>query len=330
MPAKKYLLRGDAIVLPNKNRRLRIITEDGVYFIEGDSATLRRKFVELCDCGLFIDFEEEPQASPLRLLAQHGLLIRAPKEGGSEIQRLNSIWGETVSPGGNVQTVLQKSSVAILGCGGTGCLIAQSLAGSGVGGFTLIDFDHVTAGNLNRQFAFSAADIGSYKVDALASRLHQDQGVRRISLVNRKIVRATQLADILSTVDLIICCADSPPGVVQKAVGEALLGSGKAALFGGVGVWKSTIGPLIKSEPEIRAFLAWVSTVLNVCAGTIVSSRLPSNGITNSLTANLIALEAFRYLSGVGDTHVAGRSVEFSMDTLSFQRSANPATGSRQ
>ncbi|MCP4445670.1 MAG: hypothetical protein GY811_10075 [Myxococcales bacterium] len=69
---------------------------------------------------------------------------------------------------------LSKVRVAIIGLGGIGMQAAQALAGAGVGGVILSDFDTVDASNLNRQFMFAIDDIGRLKVevaqDFLAAR----------------------------------------------------------------------------------------------------------------------------------------------------------------
>lgn len=65
---------------------------------------------------------------------------------------------------------LQKTTVAIVGCGGLGSNIAMELTRAGIGCLHLIDFDRVELSNLNRQYYF-LEDVGSYKVDALAQQL---------------------------------------------------------------------------------------------------------------------------------------------------------------
>ena len=65
---------------------------------------------------------------------------------------------------------LASARVGIAGCGGLGSNAAMLLARSGVGAFTLVDFDRVEASNLNRQF-FWPGDVGRSKPEALADRL---------------------------------------------------------------------------------------------------------------------------------------------------------------
>jgi hypothetical protein len=63
---------------------------------------------------------------------------------------------------------LRELTVAIVGAGGGGSLIAQSLAHLGVGGIILIDYDTVKRLNLSRIAGATSKDIGKPKVDVVA------------------------------------------------------------------------------------------------------------------------------------------------------------------
>ncbi len=66
---------------------------------------------------------------------------------------------------------LRKASVAIVGVGGVGSWAAEALARCGVASLTLIDLDHVTESNINRQAQALGATLGQAKVQALAERI---------------------------------------------------------------------------------------------------------------------------------------------------------------
>ena len=71
------------------------------------------------------------------------------------------------------QEKLKLANVLIVGCGGIGCLSAELLARAGVGKITLIDADMIETSNLQRQIAYTPADLGFYKAEILAKRLMQ-------------------------------------------------------------------------------------------------------------------------------------------------------------
>ncbi|MGL4350935.1 MAG: ThiF family adenylyltransferase, partial [Plesiomonas shigelloides] len=66
------------------------------------------------------------------------------------------------------QEALKGASVLIVGLGGLGCAAAQYLAAAGVGHLTLLDFDHVSLSNLQRQILHTDARIGQAKVTSAA------------------------------------------------------------------------------------------------------------------------------------------------------------------
>lgn len=65
---------------------------------------------------------------------------------------------------------LAQCRVAIVGMGGVGSWLVESLARSGVGHLTLIDADDICVSNTNRQLPALAGQYGRAKVDAMAER----------------------------------------------------------------------------------------------------------------------------------------------------------------
>ena len=61
--------------------------------------------------------------------------------------------------------------IAIVGVGGVGSWAAEALARSGVAALTLIDLDHVSESNINRQVQALGATLGQAKVLALRERI---------------------------------------------------------------------------------------------------------------------------------------------------------------
>ena len=66
---------------------------------------------------------------------------------------------------------LSKVHIAIFGVGGVGGYVAESLARTGVGHFTLIDNDVVSITNINRQIIADTTTIGQAKVDVMKDRI---------------------------------------------------------------------------------------------------------------------------------------------------------------
>lgn len=73
---------------------------------------------------------------------------------------------------GNDSTdLLKKKSVLVLGVGGVGGYVVESLARSGIGGLIIVDFDTIDETNINRQIIALNSTIGMKKVDVLEKRI---------------------------------------------------------------------------------------------------------------------------------------------------------------
>jgi len=66
---------------------------------------------------------------------------------------------------------IRAAHVAVVGVGGVGSWTAEALARSGVAALTLVDLDHVSESNVNRQVQALGSTLGMAKVDALKTRI---------------------------------------------------------------------------------------------------------------------------------------------------------------
>jgi tRNA A37 threonylcarbamoyladenosine dehydratase len=83
---------------------------------------------------------------------------------------------------------IRHSHIVVVGIGGVGSWAVETLARSGVGKMTLIDMDHVSESNINRQLHALSNTLGQSKVFAMA---------QRIDLINAD-CQVTQLDDFIS------------------------------------------------------------------------------------------------------------------------------------
>lgn len=68
---------------------------------------------------------------------------------------------------------IRDAHVLIVGIGGVGSWAVEALARSGVGRLTMIDLDHVSESNINRQIHALDATVGQAKVEAMRERIAQ-------------------------------------------------------------------------------------------------------------------------------------------------------------
>ena len=67
--------------------------------------------------------------------------------------------------------IFQDSHVCVVGIGGVGSWVVESLVRHGVGTLTLIDMDHIAESNINRQIHALDKTLGASKVDTMRKRI---------------------------------------------------------------------------------------------------------------------------------------------------------------
>ena len=105
-------------------------------------------------------------------------------------------------------SALRRASVAVVGLGATGSIIASWLARAGVAHLSLIDRDLVELSNLQRQMLYSEADLGKPKAAAAAEALHRANSEIDISPLTADLTSGNAL-DTLSGFDLIMDGTDN-------------------------------------------------------------------------------------------------------------------------
>ena len=68
-------------------------------------------------------------------------------------------------------SILEKSHIAIVGLGGIGTWVCESLCRSGIGEITLVDLDEICISNTNRQIHAHDGNYGKLKIEAMKERI---------------------------------------------------------------------------------------------------------------------------------------------------------------
>lgn len=103
---------------------------------------------------------------------------------------------------------LLKSKVLVIGIGGVGGYVAESLARSGVGEIHIVDHDIVDETNINRQIIALYSTIGKNKVDVMSERIKDINP--NINVISYKMfVDENNIDDLIKNVDFVVDACDT-------------------------------------------------------------------------------------------------------------------------
>lgn len=111
--------------------------------------------------------------------------------------------------GPEAQDALEKSTIAIAGCGALGSLQAELLVRMGAGCIRIADGDRVTIGNIHRQLLFTEthAKEQRYKVEAAKEELLKINGNADIQ-VRSEFINAGNIDEYMKGADIILDAVD--------------------------------------------------------------------------------------------------------------------------
>ncbi len=204
--------------------------------------------------------------------------------------------------GGAGQQKLKKARVLVVGAGGLGSPILQYLAAAGVGTLGLVDDDHVSLSNLQRQIIHDTAAIGQPKVEsALRSIARQNPHISVEAHCLR--LNHDNASALIENYDIVVDgCDNAETRYMLAEVCEVLerpLVSGAIGRFDGT---VTVLMPYAKDEtgrlnPRYRDLFPVSPPAGSVpaCAEAGVLGVLP--GIIGSLEA----MEVIKLITGIGE-----------------------------
>jgi molybdopterin/thiamine biosynthesis adenylyltransferase len=239
----------------------------------------------------------------------------------SELERYNRQiiidgWGK------EGQTKLKKSSVAVVGVGGLGCVSSTYLVAAGVGKLILIDNDRTSLSDLNRQVLYTLKDIGQFKAETAKKRLVTLNPEIKVETVLEEVL-GDNVSKIIGNVDAVVDGLDNwktrfiiNDFCVKNRV--PLIHAGVSQFYGQIITVMPGKGPCLRcifpKEPS--------ETKTN-----------PIFGGTPSALASLQVIEVIKFLTGIGKPLV-GRMLfidgeEMTIETAEIKKNPNcPACGS--
>ena len=221
--------------------------------------------------------------------------------------------------GGPGQQKLRAARVLVVGAGGLGAPLLQYLSAAGVGAIGLVDDDHVSLSNLQRQVIHGTDDIGRAKTDSAADAIAR---INPHVLVERHAFRLTaeNIAALLAQYDIV---ADGSDNFATRYLVS------DAAFHAKIPLVTAAVGPMDASLTTLRPFERNAAGEPNPTyrclfpepppAGTVPAcSEAGVLGALTGIVGSMMALEVIREIVGFGEGLV-GRLLLFDARALRFE-----------
>jgi molybdopterin/thiamine biosynthesis adenylyltransferase len=201
--------------------------------------------------------------------------------------------------GGAGQQKLKAARVAVIGAGGLGSPVIAYLAAAGVGTIGVVDDDHVSISNLQRQIVHRTEDVGVGK--AMNAGRFVAAMNPHVSLVPHEVRVGNGTArEVLAGSELVVDGTDNFS--TRRVVAEACEALGLPLVSGAVSMW----------DGQITVFLPGGRRFGDLYPVTPDAEDVPSCeavgvlGAVTGVVGTLMAMEAIKWITGAGDA-LAGR-----------------------
>ena len=207
------------------------------------------------------------------------------------------------------QCKLLKANVCVVGLGGLGGLVTETLARMGVGQLQLIDGDRFEAHNLNRQSLSTVQRLGRSKAESAADRVKAINPGLAIE-TTEAFLDNSNADQLIRPCDLVVDCLDNIPGRFALAAASGRKGipmvsaaiAGIAGhittLFPGSKVLEALFGPEseVKTPKGAETVLGCLAPGVNLMASLECAEVLKVLlGKDNTLTNKLLVVDLSDY-----------------------------------
>ena len=183
---------------------------------------------------------------------------------------------------------LKKSRVVIAGAGGLGSPIAFYLTAAGVGMIRMIDHDHVTVSNLNRQILHWEEDIGKKKVESARIKLGNLNSAIEIEAIAETITE-DNVSELVEGCDAIVDAMDNLP--TRYVLNRCAIEKNIPFFHGAVTGFEGRVMTIIPGE---------TACLRCMYRGPVEQEKFPVIGVTPAVIGSIQATEVIKYLVGIG------------------------------
>lgn len=229
--------------------------------------------------------------------------------------------------GGAGQQKLKRARVLVIGAGGLGAPVLQYLAAAGVGTLAIVDDDHVSLSNLQRQVVHDTQTIGMAKTESARAAIFRINPNVVVILHDLRLT-AANAGQLVAQYDIVVDGSDNFE--TRYAVADACASEGKPLVHAAVGRFDASITVLkpFESDAEGRPNPGYRDLFPSPPPPGLVPSCAEA-GIVGALTGvvgTLQAMEVIKLVTGIGEPLV-GKLLLYDalaarFETMRYRRSA--------
>jgi molybdopterin-synthase adenylyltransferase len=267
------------------------------------------------------------------LLAEQNLLrdaslLAALSDGGVSREPQINFLHEVNSQPAEVQRRLAAATVVVLGLGAVGAGAILALAASGVGKWRLIDHLRVGPADPYLSAVYASDDIGAGRAEIVRRRLEQIAPSSSIMVQNAPLETDAEVAASVAGSDFVLCCIDGGQASLAYKLNRVCLASGTPWIACDCSAAEIVVGPLVVPGRtachlcyKMRLVAGSETPEDEFAYQSFLDRRKQDDSMHRQnlvfaagLGAQLVALEAFKQLTGVLTPVTRGRILVF--DTM--------------
>ncbi|MBA8908371.1 molybdopterin-synthase adenylyltransferase MoeB [Aminobacter sp. NyZ550] len=204
--------------------------------------------------------------------------------------------------GGPGQQKLKRARVLVIGAGGLGAPVLEYLAAAGVGTLGIVDDDHVSLSNLQRQVIHATDSVGISKADSAAATIARINPHVTVQLHKLRLTSANA-AELIAGYDMVIDGSDNFE--TRYAVADAAAEVRRPLVHAAVGRFDGSITVLkpFETNAEGRKNPTYRDLFPEPPPAGLVPSCAEA-GVLGALTGvigTLQAMEAIKLITGIGE-----------------------------
>lgn len=187
------------------------------------------------------------------------------------------------------QERLKRARVAIAGIGGIGSPIALYLTAAGIGKIRMIDHDHVTLSNLNRQILHWEEDIGKKKVDSARTKLRNLNRSVEIETITETITEEN-VFQLVEGCDAVVDAMDNLP--TRYILNHCAIKKHIPFFHGAVHGFEGRVMTILPGE---------TACLRCMFRGPVPQEKFPVIGVIPAMVGSIQATEVIKYFAGIGN-----------------------------